>query len=360
MYIVKCDGKMVYNPAAASFFRDDNKLISAVVTNEVNKAGSFEFCIPPTHSCYAMFHKLKSDVEVLLDNDCIFRGRILNDKTDFYNRKTIYCEGAFAYLNDSVLRPRNLSAHMNNYLKKVLEETHNAQVGESRRLYAGDIYDSAGEHGYVAVKSQQSAYTSCMAEIEQQIINSVGGYLVPRYDENKTYIDYLYTGTERRSFQTIEFGKNLLNLEKYIDASELFTVILPLGAEIDGVKLTVASVNNGSDCIEDETAVNAFGRIIRVVSFDNETDAGWLKTYAQRKLRESVQQSLTLEMTAMDLKFLGVEINGISAGYAHKVISAPHGINDWFLCTKRVYNLLNPAVDTATFGKVRKGLTEFI
>lgn len=359
MYTVKCDGNTIYNPAAASFFREDS-LISAVVTNEVNKAGSFEFCIPPTHFAYSSMHKLISDIEVWSDDLCLFKGRILNEKTDFYRRKTIYCEGAFAYLNDSVMRPIDLSSHVTNYLRKVLEETHNTQVKENRKLYVGNIYDSMSEHGYVNIKSQQSSYTSCMAEVTQQLINSAGGYLVPRYEKDKTYIDYLYTGTERKGTQTIEFGKNLLSLEKFIDASELYTIILPLGAEIDGANLTVESLNNGSDIIEDEAAVSAFGRITRIVNFDNEKDVVWLKKYAERKLSESVQQSLSLEMTAVDLKFLGVEIDGIASGYAHRVISEPHEIDDCFLCTKRVYNLLIPTADTAAFGRVRKGLTELV
>lgn len=87
MYQVRCDNNIIYD------LRDEElKIISPKLSVEINKTGTFDFMMPPQNPCYDLIRKLKSIITIYQDNEEIWRGRILNDKTDFYNRKQVECE----------------------------------------------------------------------------------------------------------------------------------------------------------------------------------------------------------------------------------------------------------------------------
>lgn len=87
MYQVKCDDNIIYD------LRDEDlKISSPKLSTEVNKTGTFNFTIPPSNPGYDLIKKLKSIITIYQDNQEIWRGRVLNDKLDFYNRKQVECE----------------------------------------------------------------------------------------------------------------------------------------------------------------------------------------------------------------------------------------------------------------------------
>lgn len=127
MYRVLCDGIPIYD------LRDEDLvLIDPKVTLEVNKAGSFEFKMPPNHPQYDLPEKMRSVIQVYQDDVEIFNGRPIEQKTDFYNRKYINCEGQLAYLNDSIQRPNEYhDMTVRGYLETLIA-AHNEQVKEVR------------------------------------------------------------------------------------------------------------------------------------------------------------------------------------------------------------------------------------
>lgn len=87
MYQVRCDDNIIYD------LRDEDlKIISPKLNMEVNKTGTFTFTIPPQNPMYNNIYKLKSIITIYQDNTEIWRGRALNTKLDFYNRKLVECE----------------------------------------------------------------------------------------------------------------------------------------------------------------------------------------------------------------------------------------------------------------------------
>lgn len=61
--------------------------------------------------------------------------------------------------------------------------------------------------------------------------------------------------------QPVKFGLNMIDYSKITDASSIVTALVPYGKEIDGKKLTIATVNNDCDYIYDEVAVAEYGWI---------------------------------------------------------------------------------------------------
>lgn len=87
MYQVRCDNNIIYD------LRDEDlKIISPKLSTEINKTGTFNFTIPTSNPGYNLIKKLKSVITIYQDNEEIWRGRVLNDKLDFYNRKQVECE----------------------------------------------------------------------------------------------------------------------------------------------------------------------------------------------------------------------------------------------------------------------------
>ena len=66
----------------------------------------------------------------------------------------------------------------------------------------------------------------------------------------------------------------------------------------------------------------------------------------------------TIEISAIDLKLLGVDVDRLGVGKFVRVQSSPHGIDSDFLCSKIVLDLLEPDRSEYTFGLVFTALTD--
>ena len=101
MYKVFYDDQLLYLPGDQELIIFNTKLELAD-----NKSGSFEFDIPAVNPMYDKMKKLTSVIRVEKDGDSIFYGRILSMEKNFYNTRTVVCEGELAYLLDSIQEPK--------------------------------------------------------------------------------------------------------------------------------------------------------------------------------------------------------------------------------------------------------------
>ena len=115
------------------------------------------------------------------------------------------------------------------------------------------------------------SYTDTLTVLNSLLVNVYGGYLRVRQQGGIRYLDYL-TNYGGINTQTVRFGENILDLTSEIDASEIITVLIPQGAETDGGRVGISSVNNGKDYIEDDAAIGRWGRIWGYALFGEITD----------------------------------------------------------------------------------------
>ena len=118
----------------------------------MNKAGSLEFTILPSHRLYDSLEKMKT--KVFQDYQLLFFGRVLNDTTDFYRQRKVYCEGCLSYLVDSIFEPSKGKRTVEEQLKKIID-CHNGQVEADKKFTIGTITidekassDDFGEDSY--------------------------------------------------------------------------------------------------------------------------------------------------------------------------------------------------------------------
>ena len=356
MYTIHVDGNLLYSPLLV----DDGYLVlNPKLTLELGKSGSLTFLLPPNNPLYDGIQKLKSIVIVYQDSEEIFRSRVLHDEKDFYNRKNVYCEGELAFLLDSQQRPYSFQGDISDLYMKFIN-AHNAQVEEEKRFYVGEI-TVTDPNNYI--NRSNIYYNNTWDEISDKLIASHGGYLRPRLKDGKRYLDYVKAYGKVNS-QVIEFGVNMLDISEYITAEDVFTVLIPLGFEqtdSDGNstgRLTIKSVNSGKDYIEDDAAIALFGRITKTQEWDDVTVASNLLTKGREFLNSGIEMAVTLTMKAIDLHLADVEVERIGLGDYVRVISLPHKLDKYFLCSKIVIDIVSPDKTEYTFGVTYTTMTE--
>lgn len=356
MYKIYADDILFFDDALQS--QSELQLIDVKLTMEVNKAGSLEFTLPTHNVAYNTLQKLKTTIYVWCDNELVWEGRILHDEKDFYNRKKVYCEGALSYLLDAIVRPYKFSGPLQNYFYYLVRQQRDSvESNRSIGCGGGDLED---ENSYI-VRSN-SDYTTVLDEISDKILNSVGGYLKLELGERK-YL-YLNSSSGDISSQTIEFGRNLLDIEEYITAENVFTILIPVGAKSqttdgsEGERLTIKTVNSDNDYIVNETAVALFGKIWKTNTWDDVTEPSNLLAKGRKFLDDNISMSVTLSIDAVDLHYIDVNTENIKIGSQVRVVSQPHGLDTYFICSKIIIDMKNPDKTEFTLGTGFNALTD--
>ena len=360
MYKIFADDTLIYDSTL-----EDYKIGKGQITLETNKSGSFVFSVYPDHFFYDKFIRRKTVITVYKSNKIVFRGRILNDTTDYWNNKSITCEGELGFLNDSIIRPFDFSGTPEELFRKLITE-HNSQVDEFKRFNIGTV-TVVDSNNYIA--RLNTAYESTLTNLKDRLIeDSLGGYLYITHGENGTdiipTINYVVDFT-KVSTQTIEFGSNLKNYTKKVKAEDIATAIIPLGAKIDDgnsdtedPRLTISSVNNGIDYVYDADAVALYGWIYKVVEWDDVTEPANLKTKAEQYLESIVKQNITIELNVIDLHLIDKNIEPFNINDYIRAVSEPHNFDMTLLCTKQTLNLLKPDSDVLVLGYNYSTFTE--
>lgn len=345
MYQVRCDDYVIYD------LRDDDlKIISPKLTTELGKTGTFDFTIPPQNTNYDKIKKIKSIITIYQDGEEIWRGRVLNDKLDFYNRKQVECEGELAFLLDTIQRPFEFQGTPKELFQKFIN-SHNSEVEEQKRFKIRNV-TVTDTNDYI--NRENSSYATTWDSINDKLIETNGGYLETGPSENgERYIDYISEYTQINS-QTIEFGKNLLDITQYAKGEDIKTAIIPIGKD----KLNIASINNNKDYIYNETAVNLFGWIFDTVEYNDITLPENLLKKGTEYLENVINEKLTIELTAVDLHYLNCDISKFKKGDWVRVISKPHSLDKLFQVTKLSISLDNPKSSKLTLGQTFSTLTQ--
>lgn len=356
MYKIYADNTLIYDSTI-----EDYKINKGSISLEINKSGSFTFSIYPDHFYYDKFVKLKTVITVYKSDKIVFRGRILNDDSDYQNNKNITCEGEYGFFQDSIIRPFDFTGTSEDMLKKFVNE-HNSQMDAFKRFKVGKVTVS-DPNDYI-IRSN-TAYESSFENINKRLVESeLGGYAFITHGEDGTdeipTINYL-TDFETVATQKIEFGSNLKNYTKKATATEIGTAIIPLGATLNsetGERVTIKSVNNGVDYVYDKSAKDLRGWIFKTIEWDDVTDPANLKKKAEEYLETIINQNITIELTAIDLHLLDKAIESFKLGDYIQVISEPHNFNATMLCSKQTIDLLKPENDTVTLGYTFSSFTD--
>lgn len=346
-----CDGQTLFDSTT-----DQYKATAIKLTEQVNTTNTLEFSLPPFNPNYNIPNKMTSVIELYRNDVLIFEGRVLYTDNDILNNRTFTCEGSLAYLLDSIVRPVTTQDMTILQYFTYLINQHNSQVEEQKQFKVGMVTVTNSTDNVYRIDND---YSNTLTVLQEKLVNRLGGYLVVRVENGVRYLDYLEEyGTT--SSQTIEFQKNILDISQRISAENIITALIPLGAtnEETSLPLTIESVNDGKDYIIDQTAVNLFGYIYGTNTWEDVTLPQNLLTKGQKFLQENITASWSIEVSAVDLGMLNVDINFLDLGMSVPVVSAPHGLEQNFTIKKKETNFLKPEDSAITLDTIIKRNTD--
>ena len=349
MIKVYADEKLVYAAQLPGY-----ELDGLQVAVSATSSGTATITMPPGHPAMEYFTSYSTVVTIYRRDVLLFRGRALYSTDDFYNRRTITCEGERGFLHDSIVRPYLYQDSPATIFENLIT-LHNSQVDASKAFTVGTV-TAKDANDYVRLEGMTAEQTAVVLD---KLVERVGGYIVFTTNESGQRVINWYDDPGYRSDQVIEFGSNLLDFTRTGESLDLATVIVPYGAEdmTTGERVTIETVNDGLDFIQDDEAVALRGRITRAVYWDDVTEPANLLTKAQQYLNTSKNMVTSLMLSAVDLSALDVNIDSLRVLDRVRVRSTPHSVDADFLLTERNYDLLHPELDTVTLGKETRTLT---
>lgn len=322
-----------------------------------NINGQAEFTVYPDHPNYEHVKKLTTDVVFYNDGVPEFYGRILyDDEDDFSGAKKAFCEGELAFFCDSIQPIKEYQDFtVSQYLKDLID-IHNSQVEERKQFVLGRVTVTDSNDSLY----RYSNYNTTRELLKDRLADRLGGHFVVRHENDLRYLDYLSDDDfYRKNTQTIEFGKNLLDFSRNMDASEIATRIIPLGAKNEsdsdkvGVlddRLTIADVNGGVIYVTDNNAVKEYGKITKTVIWDDVTVPANLMKKGQEYLKSVQYEKMVLELKAIDMNLLDKQMEEFQIGDKIRCISKQNGLDREFPLTKKKVYISDFSKNTVTLG----------
>ncbi|EOZ2853469.1 phage tail protein [Listeria monocytogenes] len=360
IYQVMCDGFLLLDTRIEEY-----KIINPKVKSSLNKVGEFTFSIYPNHRNFDKLKKMKSMITVYQNGNLIFKGRILDFEQGFHNEKQVICESELAFLIDSIQRPFAFTGTITEYLQMLIDN-HNGQVQEDRQFALGKI-TVTDSNDYINRSDTQ--YSTTWDLINSGLIDTHGGYIVPRHEDGIMYIDYL---TEKDfnllNNQAVEFGKNLLSVVKTVKGADIATIIIPIGATPEGADYpitikeleddTESEIQKVEDYIFNQAEVDKYGKITKVVNFDDVTMASNLLTKAKEYYSSLRNDKVTITLNAADMAAINEDLNNFKLGTKIHVKSDYHALDDYYLIDSLDIELLKPSNNKLVVGKSYDTFTE--
>lgn len=351
LFRIYVDGNLFYHPNLSKL-----AITEAKISEDAENIDSFTLSAPFNHPYIDSIKPMASVIVCKKGETTVFEGRALDDGSDFYNTHTWTCESALAYLKDSLQPPFSYKGSLRGLLEYFIS-VHNSSVEDQKKFMIGDV-TVTDDNDYVSYSS--SDYSVTLDAMKSKLINTHGGYLAVRYEQDGNYLDYL-SDFKIKSMQTVEYGKNITDVKIKRDDTERATALIPLGAkktvtDEEGTesetseRVDITSVNDEKNYICNEDAIKEIGWIWRIEIWEDVTLPGNLLRKGRARLMELVQGITSMELTIIDESDTGADIGDIRAGMYVECLSKPHGINGTYLCISRTRDYLNPSGNTITIG----------
>lgn len=355
MITIYSDSKKIYDPRIEKL-----QLEEAELSQAKNKAGTLKFIIPTDHE-YADLAITPGVTRVTVkeDDETLFKGRIIKNNPDFWGDTEHTAEGDLAYLNDTIVRQYEFSGSPREYFTFLITQ-HNAQVEKERQFEVGRV-TVADPNDYIVRSSAQ--YPSTWEELETKLLDSMGGFLVERWEDGVTYLDYLAEIRENNE-QVAKYGENIVDIDRIKEIDSGFaTAVIPLGKKQeaeDGKEaqyLTIKSINNGKDYVQNDDAVSKYGLILKTVEHEDVTLPENLLRKGKEDLTEAIKSVESITVTAADLSGTGVKVESFHFMKNVHCVSKRHGLDFRSPVVSLTRNLLDRSDYKITVGNTLKTYT---
>lgn len=319
----------------------------------INTIDSFTFTILPNNQGYDLLKDLKTLVEIknAKTNETKFKGRILIQTPDMSSSgllsKSVICESELGYLMDSVQEYRECRDITVRGFLELIIDSHNKQVSKDKHFTVGivDVVDN-NDSLYRFL-----GYNKTLDTIKDKLIDRLGGELRIRYENGVRYLDYIQAIGDKKDTEIV-LAKNLITIEQERDPSDVITRLIPLGAKLEDSeeRLTISSINNGLNYIDDEEAISEFGIIVDTVTYDDVNIVENLLRKGKEYLRENNKIKKKHKVTALDLSTIGLDVDSFEVGNTYRVINPLMKIDEDLRVIEKTLDINSPQSSSLSIG----------
>jgi hypothetical protein len=343
------------------------KLASGIIKNEINLIDSFNLELHMDNPGFGKMRPFKTFIKVfnLKTGNYEFEGRILSPSESMENTGLVsasyLCEGELGYLHDSMQRHFEFRGTPIELLKKLLDY-HNSQVETYKHFKVGYVtVTNATNNLYLYLSAEKNTFET----IKEKLIDNLGGELQIRKVDGVRYLDYLVSvGIEQDT--EIRIAKNLINMSRDVDPTEIVTRLTPLGArikssttEVSAPRLTIESINNGVPYIDDKALIAEFGIQSRSVTWDDVTLPENLLSRGYKWLASQKTSRNQYKISALDLSLIGLDLHSFEIGCSYPLSNPIMGINERLRIVGKSLNINSPQDANLTVGDKYKTLNEY-
>ena len=378
-YKVLYDNQLLFDPYT------DDRITDTKLSSKLNAASYFDFTIAPTHSLYSKLAERAGEVRIYFNNLILFKGEISQIEEDFEGNYSVSCTGVLDYLTATRVRPYSTvegeqplkaPSSYDGYFQWLIDQ-HNSNCLDSRKHFSvgvnqGNMLD---KNNYIYRSSEQRPTTA--SEIEDKILNSAGGYLFVRYQDDLNILD-LYADVHDVNTQIIDYGVNMLDFTKTTTAEGQYTAVVATGytpnppegqTDAKMKPITLEGCTDGGtpysstivkmgDRVYDVEAVNRYGYHEYYVSNTDITTYDGLLYYACKTLNTLLSPALTISVKAVDLALImGDKYKHLQLGQAVRIRSKPRKVDEYLMVNSIDLDLMNPENTTFDLGASYDTLT---
>lgn len=273
-------------------------------------------------------------------------------------------EGFLAYLQDSNQRHGEYRDITPRGFLQVIVDNHNRQVEPHKRMKLGDVtVTNTTDNVY-----RYLGYEKTFPTIQDKLIDRLGGYLKLREESDGLYLDYLEDVGEFKN-EPIRLGRNLKEMRREIDPTNVITRALPLGARIESddpdavdasqARITIESVNNGLDYIDDPDLIDEFGIIEGEIAFDDVNLPSILKTRGEQFIASQKAAKLTYQITPVDLSSLDQSLESFETDNYYPIVNQLFDINETLQVIRKVIYVSRVSDIELVIGEQYRTLTQY-
>ena len=378
-YRILYDNQFLFDPYT------DDRITDTKLSNKVNAASYFDFTIATTHSLYSKIAERAGEVRIYFNDLILFKGEITKIEEDLEGNKSVSCTGVLDYLTATRVRPYSTvqgeqpllaPSSIDGYFKWLIDQ-HNSNCLDSRKRFSVGVNQGSmlDKNNYIYRSSEQRPTTA--SEIEDKILDSVGGYLFVRYKDDLNLLD-LYADVHDVNTQIIDYGVNVLNFTKTTTVEDQYTAVVATGYTPDppegqtGVKMrpiTLEGCTDGGtpyspnivkmgDRVYNIDAVNRYGYNEYYASNTDIKTYDGLLEYACDTLNALLSPALTITVKAVDLSLImGDKYKHLQVGQAVRVRSKPRNVDEYLMVNSIELDLMNPENTTFELGASYDTLT---
>lgn len=378
-YKVLYDNQFLFDPYT------DDRITDTKLSSKLNAASYFDFTIAPTHSLYSKLEERAGEVRIYFNNLILFKGEITKIEEDFEGNYSVSCTGVLDYLTATRVRPYSTvegeqplkaPSSYDGYFQWLIDQ-HNSNCLDSRKHFSvgvnqGNMLD---KNNYIYRSSEQRPTTA--SEIEDKILNSDGGYLFVRYQDDLNILD-LYADVHDVNTQIIDYGVNMLDFTKTTTAESQYTAVVATGYTpnppegqpdakmkpitlegcTDGGTPYSSTIVKMGDRVYDVEAVARYGYHEYYVSNTDITTYDGLLYYACKTLNTLLSPALTISVKAVDLALImGEKYKHLQLGQAVRIRSKPRKVDEYLMVNSIDLDLMNPENTTFDLGASYDTLT---